>query len=154
MSTGATGSAFVVEAPAEYRVVPVPVPADGTFKPVAGSDCSVAGSACVVHLEKDSTVTFKATRDKLTFHLSPASIVADGLGSSYGGEVEDVGQGGAPAPGVSIKFTPPVESIPVSSKGVDVVHASSRLTRAATVSLRSDRLRRSAPGGIGEVGHH
>ncbi len=107
VSTGPAGTVTLDETPGSYTVEPVP--ADGTFAPVKSPDCTVHGPACAVNLDQNRSVTFQAPRDRLEFHFSPSSLAADGL-TDYSGEVDDLDSAGNPVSGVSLKFTPPVES--------------------------------------------
>jgi WD40-like Beta Propeller Repeat len=107
VSTGPAGTVTLDEAPGSYTVEPVP--AGGAFTPVKSPDCTVQGPVCAVNLDQDRSVTFQAARDKLEFHFSPSSLAADGL-KAYSGEVDDLDSTGNPVSGVSLKFTPPVET--------------------------------------------
>jgi hypothetical protein len=107
ISTGPSGTVTLDDVPGNYTVEPVP--ADGTFKPVRSSDCTVQGPACAVNLDQNRSVTFEAPRDRLEFHFSPSTLAADGL-KAYSGEVDDLDSTGNPVSGVSLKFTPPVET--------------------------------------------
>ncbi len=107
ISTGPTGTATLDEPIGAYTVVSSP--ADGTFKPLRSGDCTIQGQACAVNLDQDRSVAFQAQRDRLEFHFTPSSVAADGLGF-YSGEVDDLDPAGSPVSGVSLAFTPPVES--------------------------------------------